>query len=68
MCPEEKDQTVKGLKGKIYKKQLSSLSLFSLQKRRLREHPTAVYIFLEVGRRGEGANPLSVVPSKTQGK
>ena len=40
---------VKGLEGKTYKKQLRSLSLFILEKRRLRGDTIAVCSFLKEG-------------------
>jgi len=55
---------VKDLKGKTYK-QLRSLGLFRLAKRRLRGDLIAVYSFLKRGSRGGGADLFSLVTSNT---
>ena len=55
---------VKGLEGKMYKKRLKSLGLFSLEKRGL----FVVCGFLTRGSRGVGADLFSLVTSdRTQG-
>jgi len=59
---------VKDLKCKTYEEQVRSLSLFSLEKRKLRDDLIAVYSFLKRGNRGGGADLLSLVTSdRTQG-
>ncbi|KAK4822202.1 LOW QUALITY PROTEIN: hypothetical protein QYF61_011843, partial [Mycteria americana] len=59
---------MKGVKGKTYEEWLRSLGLFSLEKRRLSGDLTAVYNFLKGGRRGGGADLLSLITSdRTQG-
>jgi len=61
-------RTVKGHKGKTYKKQLRPLGLFSLEKRRLRHDLITAYTFLKVGSRGGSADLLSLVTSgRTRG-
>ncbi|RMC15412.1 hypothetical protein DUI87_07603 [Hirundo rustica rustica] len=46
---------VEGLKGKPHQKRLRLLDLLSLEKRKHRGNPIAVYNFLEKGRGGTGA-------------
>ncbi|KAJ7395039.1 hypothetical protein BTVI_158767 [Pitangus sulphuratus] len=58
----------KGFEGKPYEEWLSSLGLFSLEKRRLRGNLITVYNFLVRGRGGSDTGPFSVVTSDgTQG-
>jgi len=62
-------KTAKGLEGKIYEGQLRSLGLFSLENRRLRGDPKAVYSFLKGGSGGGAAHLLCLVTSdRTGGK
>ena len=54
---------VKDLEGKMYKEQLRSLGLFSLEKRRLRGDLIVVYSFLTRGSGGAGDDLFSLVTS-----
>lgn len=54
---------MKGLEGKSYEEWLRSLSLFSLEKRKLREDLITVYNLLARGRGGADTNVFSLVTS-----
>ena len=49
VCPEKSSEAAEGLEHKAYGEQLRKLSLFSLEKRKLRGDVTALYKCLKGG-------------------
>lgn len=56
-------EMIKALEHLFYEERLGDLGLFSLGKRRLREHRIKVYKYLKRGCKENGARIFSVVPS-----